>query len=1423
FADQEDVMLPANSLTLASSNPTAATINSNGQVLGLAEGNGVISVSRNGIQAVTAFNVGIPTEAIEQAILVLGLGKYPETLALATQVGTRQLKVDLAGQIDLTKAEQGTRYYVGNSHVVSVSADGLVTAKNAGLTTITVINGGSEALIPVRVATPIQGSAMIGQAGGAVQGVDGSIVTIGPGVLSENVTVSIAPIAKEHLPLETPDYLPFLTAFELELGDDDLSQPAQLAIPVSPDVPVGAEVQFFRLEQIPDGNGNLRPIWLLVETGIVDHDGFARTASPPLPGFKSRGIYYGAYLDQAYRQAQLGLLQAQSLGGSLSGAMVAVGLIGTYTNIISSLLSLPQGFHSVETVSISRTGQPIVTRQNVQIEPGVTTTIEVSIPLNNGLDISGDNPIIRNLKLEIGENGAELILTGDRFNDLDNTFVKFRSPNNTIQTAALISLSPTQIRLAVPQTVTLGLADISVVSEGMIPTLSPTRTGQQRRTLESNAVRLEGDLPSYALVGKTGFIGDRENPTGYTGDIAFIKTEAISQQNGQDLIASVSLSNLDQNSFRVDSIVATSDLTRAYIPRVDGFISVIDTQALQEIDLNPHTNTIEPINLRDKVPNARPLLAVTDYNSHYLYITDQRQALVYVVDIRPQSQTYHELLKTIPVNAPIGINRLALNSDGTRLYGTAPAGQWEYSGYGSFGYPEGSIFVIDLDPSSPTWHQQINSIVTGRDTYGIIATQDPKTMLFTNRGSKAEGFGILKEDRVVSYLPMRLGYIDDYFDVNNAAEIAFLPAGTLENQAEDYAFVSAHNFYNKLLIDRNPYFNPYDPIISPISYNAYINYPVAGMNIGIIKDPLGKQGQPQLVAATRPIPWNTVFDLDLSSDGKYLFAPTPFSEGLFVYDVQEIINTLRTANPSQLEETPINEINRAIDFKADYIALDRDGNPYVPNPRFGPKFGVPNGSQNGPIGVRGVPFGITIQSNDWLKLDAPLFESTSDSTPEFTWKYSNGVRPEDVKEVKLYVSVFPKGEGLLPDDRPAGIAPAILNRYSDINPNRILTATWDKAANSWTWSDDSLETSDNDSLELPTNRTLTAGQTYYWAVEATRNTGHKLTKTGEFKTAPIELNTPFNGVTIITHGFQPGFSSRDDGRGGIPPGDITWAYQMAEEIVRSAGGGEVRKYNPQTGLWDLRTTIPKTDPEVKGNSLVLISDWYKESDIDDSGFSEAAADAIFASLVQLNDQEGDKVFNSPLHLIGHSRGTIVTSEIIQRLGTYRPDIKNIHLTTLDVHDFRQDNLNVLGFKWADFQEPDVTVWENVNFADNYYQDLAENNLAGLSSSTPNGRSLLNTNLDIYLNGKVGFQKDDALGQFNGIAIRTALAALRGAVRRGLPGAVISGLIQAVKEAVNAETRSPVVGPHSRVWRWYAGTTNLSLTGFDFEIDNAGNR
>ncbi len=1450
FADQKDVILPSNYLTLVSSNPTAATINPNGQVLGLAAGNGVISVSRNGIQAVTAFNVGIPTEAIEQAILVLGLGKYPETLALATQVGTRQLKVDLAGQIDLTKAEQGTSYYVGNSNVVSVSADGLVTAKNAGLTTITVINGGSEALIPVQVTNPVSGPVVIGNKGGVVQGTDGSLISIGPGTIPEGITVNINAIGVDSLPYLVPEPFQALKAFELNLGNKTLNQPIQLAIPVDSSVAAGAEVYFFRASTVPDENGNEQPVWLQLEKGIVGSDGYARTSSPPFTGIWGSGTYFMGYappdslgvvnitLEGNTGNSVVIFNDAPALRATTAFAPVSfevqpTSLSGVLAQIavmaINATLATPisRGYKQIEVRSIPQVGLPIKTSYGLEVKPGINmlTIPDITPPASDNALI---DPVLLGVKLEITDTGTEIVLKGERFkgehftpNGTATPKVYFHNPNGDQVEGVVETATNTEIKVTVPRSIVVGLSEVSVV-----------RPDYQQITTRLGFEKIPTEYQSNRLSFEDYLKGDHAITTDGVR-VSFIDTKQ------GDLVARIFLEdkNYPRNAGSQNYLAVTSDLTRAYLSITSTEeISVIDTQAFQEIDVNPQTEKIEGISLGS---GSRAGTMVIDAQSKYLYVADLAQPLIYAVDINPQSKTYHKLIETIPVEAPYGIQRLALNSDGTRLYGTAPGENIFLVGRQR---EVGKIVVVHLDSSKKeeTLVKQVEYIQADRQPYAIIATPDPNKMLFTNASNDKSGFGII-EGTNVRYVNLTLGEERDYFDVNNATGIAFLPKKTLGDwQTEDYAFVSAYNSPFPLgdpshYPNDDPFFG-FDPYFNPFR-------PPNGGNVGIILDPLGTNSQ--LIAATRPINWGLPRNLVLSPDGKSLFVPyMGAASSVFAYDVSEILKTIKSKSPEELAEIPIDgfysyrnysrnfrgaaspqdrENDKRIDWRADYTLLDSNNQPFIfTYSRIQPKIGVPEGSNNAPIGTGWVA-NIAVQQNDWLKLDAPLFTSTSDPTPEFTWEYSNGVRPEDVKEVKLYVSVFPKGEGLLPDDRPAGIAPAILDRYSDINPNRILTATWDKAANSWTWSDDSLNTTDNDSFILPDNRTLTAGQTYYWAVEATRNTGHKVTKTGEFKTAPIELNTPFNGVTIITHGFQPGFSSRDDGRGGIPPGDITWAYQMAEEIVRSAGGGEVRKYNPQTGLWDLRTTIPKTDPEVKGNSLVLISDWYKESDIDDSGFSEAAADAIFASLVQLNDQEGNKIFNSPLHLIGHSRGTIVTSEIIQRLGTYRPDIKNIHLTTLDVHDFRQDNLNVLGFKWADFQEPDVTVWENVDFADNYYQDLAENNLAGLSSSTPNGRSLLNTNLDLYLNGKVGFQKDDALGQFNGIAIRTALAALRGAVRRGLPGAVISGLIQAVKEAVNAETRSPVVGPHSRVWRWYAGTTNLSLTGFDFAVDNQGNR
>jgi hypothetical protein len=114
-------------------------------------------------------------------------------------------------------------------------------------------------------------------------------------------------------------------------------------------------------------------------------------------------------------------------------------------------------------------------------------------------------------------------------------------------------------------------------------------------------------------------------------------------------------------------------------------------------------------------------------------------------------------------------------------------------------------------------------------------------------------------------------------------------------------------------------------------------------------------------------------------------------------------------------------------------------------------------------------------------------------------------------------------------------------------------------------------------------------------------------------------------------------------------------------------------------------------------------------------------------------------------------------------------------------------IKISPIQYGDFKDPNVKVWQNVDFADNYYQKGAtETPDAGalqlvtslvLPSSftfTPNGTSIAGADIDLKMSGITGFQNDDY--QIAGFHF-------------GLGG------------------------PHSRVWQWYAGTIDTQMTDF----------
>ncbi|MEA5471933.1 DNA/RNA non-specific endonuclease [Spirulina sp. 06S082] len=365
-----------------------------------------------------------------------------------------------------------------------------------------------------------------------------------------------------------------------------------------------------------------------------------------------------------------------------------------------------------------------------------------------------------------------------------------------------------------------------------------------------------------------------------------------------------------------------------------------------------------------------------------------------------------------------------------------------------------------------------------------------------------------------------------------------------------------------------------------------------------------------------------------------------------------------------------------------------------------------------------------------------------------------------------------------------------------------------------------MTTRSDSHLTLPQEAALTNGQEYYWGIRAVNERGEVETFTGDFNTrvsTPVGWESPFSSVTVLTHGFS--FLYDDTG--------ISDSFRkMAKAIAETSGKGEderglILRYHKETGYWvpmtpegdfvsiadnggtrklkpsdenylqDLQTYMTQNFIN-QDKPLVILPEWATggESKVADTGFSEAAADAFYASLVSLDqllggdvgerengevthlyDEEGDlirkhgAIFDSPLHFIGHSRGTVVNSEIIQRLGTDFPEAggkqesgeRDLQMTTLDPHDFRQESLRLPLLDYRDFYEPEVRVWENVTFADNYYQTVGR----GL---TPNGREIEEADMNMSFNGLPGFE-GDLLG---------------------------------------------VGRPHLRILDWYAGTMDLDL-------------
>lgn len=180
-------------------------------------------------------------------------------------------------------------------------------------------------------------------------------------------------------------------------------------------------------------------------------------------------------------------------------------------------------------------------------------------------------------------------------------------------------------------------------------------------------------------------------------------------------------------------------------------------------------------------------------------------------------------------------------------------------------------------------------------------------------------------------------------------------------------------------------------------------------------------------------------------------------------------------------------------------------------------------------------------------------------------------------------------------------------------------------------------------------------------------------------------------TTVLTHGY-----SLDSSKG-------PWVEAMGFAVLSRAGGGAIFRYDQDISAWRLVEGRPDD-----GAAVVLVFRWTDDFTKPGAawGYAEAAGDALVAALRAPLFVDGagvpiagvELVSGRDLHFVGHSRGAVVNSEAVRRLG--RSGIAVDHVTSLDPHPVNGTLDEPFDFDWGD---PVPRTWSNVVHADNFYR------------------------------------------------------------------------------------------------------------------------
>jgi hypothetical protein len=163
-----------------------------------------------------------------------------------------------------------------------------------------------------------------------------------------------------------------------------------------------------------------------------------------------------------------------------------------------------------------------------------------------------------------------------------------------------------------------------------------------------------------------------------------------------------------------------------------------------------------------------------------------------------------------------------------------------------------------------------------------------------------------------------------------------------------------------------------------------------------------------------------------------------------------------------------------------------------------------------------------------------------------------------------------------------------------------------------------------------------------------------------------------------------------------------------------------------TAVFGPGSNFPAAGPPAAGH-VVLLFDWGPESNEDSRWWAEAAGDALFALTTGLGIHSPRNQSGVTTQFIGHSFGTVTTTEAVERLAAYHVPVDQV--TLIDPHDFDQADVPTYDEAQAmsELGAPTgygATIWNNVGEADVYYQTRGNQDfLVSFGTADPEGRPI----------------------------------------------------------------------------------------------------